>query len=102
MNNAGGVRVTTVFYYGLADHKRAISQLTIEVSVESRPVLITVKAKGASTVRPYALIEATIKLAILSWFVPIPRKMGRCVSMRYGAMRYDAMRCDAMRRIRWL
>lgn len=28
MNNAGGVRVTTVFYYGPVDRKRAISQLT--------------------------------------------------------------------------
>jgi len=88
MNNAGGVRVTTVFYYGLADRKWAISQLTRS---SLGPMSITAKAKGASAARPYALIEATIKLAIPSWFVPIPRKMERCVSMRYGAMRCDAM-----------
>lgn len=58
---------------------------------------ITAKAKGATAARPYTLIEATIKLAISSWFVPTPRKMVRCDAMRCGTVRYDTMQCDVMR-----
>lgn len=94
MNNAGGVRVTTVFYY-TANGYSSIN--------ENRSGLVLCQlqrnAKGASAARPYALIEATIQLAILSWFVPIPRKMGRwasrCDAMRCGAARYSAVRGDA-------
>jgi len=90
MNNAGGVRVTTVFYY------LANGYFSINENPSGFVLPIIAKAEGASAARPYALIETTIQLAISSWFIPISRKMGRCVSMQCSAVRCGMVRCDAM------
>lgn len=86
MNNAGGVRVTTVFYY------LANGYFSINENPSSLILPITAKAEEPSAARSYALIETTIQLEILSWFIPISRKMERCVSMRCSAMWYGEMR----------
>jgi len=98
MNNAGGVRVTTVFYYGFADHKRAISQLTRIGRSIGR---VSSCANYSESQRSFDSVTVRFnwsndKIGDSIVVRSHTAKNGPMrVSMRYDAMRCDAMWCDA-------